>query len=381
MEGKLRTPGFILVLLAASWTHAQTATYPPSQVITGITFEFATLVEYAPGSDNWVITWADDGHQYTSWGDGGGFGGDNNDGRVSMGVARVEGDRDGYAGFNVWGGKNPENPATFAGKSYGILSVGTTLYMWRCGSGSNASAFEIQDLYRSSDHAATWTATGVDYRKSDFSGNDGFFALTFLQFGQAYTQSRDDHVYVYAPENQDNQWNVQKPGAISLIRVLKEQLEDRASYEYFAGLDGNDNPSWTSNVDERQPVFEDAANGVMRTSVSHNQGLGRYLLITQQVDRFENSNGHIGIYDAPEPWGPWTTVLFQNAWDAGLQTGSKTVYWNFSNKWLSPDGKSFVMVYTGQGADNWGTVEGTFTVQDPDSIPPSPPQNLTVAGG
>jgi hypothetical protein len=85
-------------------------------------------------------------------------------------------------------------------------------------------------------------------------------------------------------------------------------------------------------------------------------------LATQQVSRFQSSNGHIGVYDAPEPWGPWTTVLLANTWTLGLQNGSKTVFWNFSNKWLSTDGKSFVMVYTGPGSDSWGSVEGTFEV-------------------
>ncbi|HJX09710.1 MAG TPA: hypothetical protein VJ733_04340 [Candidatus Binatia bacterium] len=51
------------------------------------------------------------------------------------------------------------------------------------------------------------------------------------------------------------------------------------------------------------------------------------------------------------------------AGDAGIQAAdsqSKTVFWNFSSKWMSPDGRKFVMVYTGKGSDEWGTVEGTF---------------------
>ncbi|KKU96023.1 MAG: hypothetical protein UY28_C0039G0005, partial [Candidatus Amesbacteria bacterium GW2011_GWB1_48_13] len=71
--------------------------------------------------------------------------------------------------------------------------------------------------------------------------------------------------------------------------------------------------------------------------------------------------GYIGIYDAPEPWGPWTTVLFKNAWDSSLNglmnpDAIKTVYFNFSNKWAS--GNNFVMVYTDR--DNWASIEGHF---------------------
>lgn len=44
------------------------------------------------------------------WGDGGGFGGTNTDGRSSLGVARIVGDSSNYQGFNRYGGKNGECP-------------------------------------------------------------------------------------------------------------------------------------------------------------------------------------------------------------------------------------------------------------------------------
>ena len=105
----------------------------------------------------------------------------------------------------------------------------------------------------------------------------------------------------------------------------------------------------------------------MRTSVIYNIGLKRYILTTQHISRFGNENGHIGIYESRYPWGPWRTVLLKNAWDTGIQVKDKkykTVYWNFSPKWMSQDGKRFVMVYTGAGSDEWGTVEGTFITGD-----------------
>ncbi|MHC4580301.1 MAG: hypothetical protein ACYS14_02520, partial [Planctomycetota bacterium] len=94
-----------------------------------------------------------------------------------------------------------------------------------------------------------------------------------------------------------------------------------------------------------------------------NRGIGRYILITQQVSRKYGENGHIGIYEAPKPWGPWRTILFANPWHIGLHQvdqKKKTVYWNIASKWLSTDGKRFVLVYTGPGSDQWGTVEGVF---------------------
>ncbi|MEJ2750774.1 MAG: hypothetical protein P8183_23135, partial [Anaerolineae bacterium] len=120
------------------------APYGPSPFITAVTYNWDTHVQLAPGSDNWSLTWANDGHQYTSWGDGGGFGGTNSDGRVSLGVARVEGNWNNYTGYNVWGGKNPESlnsPQDLEGKSYGIMSVDGVLYMW-VSPGSDATNYQ-----------------------------------------------------------------------------------------------------------------------------------------------------------------------------------------------------------------------------------------------
>src|SRR5688572_15028685 len=78
----------------------------PARVITGVTFDEETHRRLAYGSDNWPLTWSDDDHQYAMWGDGGGFGGSDAKGRVSFGVARIEGDHDTYRGVNRYGGKD-----------------------------------------------------------------------------------------------------------------------------------------------------------------------------------------------------------------------------------------------------------------------------------
>lgn len=336
------------------------APYPQSPVIEEITFDMSTYKELAPGSDNWSITWSDNDHQYTTWGDGGGFGGTNKDGRVSLGVGRVEGLKNNYKGINVWGGLGSENPAQFSGKSYGIISIKGILYMWRNGTGSDGSAFDFNQLFVSNDHGANWKFANVEFKRENFLVSKGFFCPTFLQFGKDYNGARDHYIYIYAPENKDDLWEVQKPGEITLIRVPAQQMTDQSKFEFFGGIDVSGNPVWTQEIVDRKPVFKDANNGVMRTSVSYNRGLSRYILVTQQISRFRSNGGRIGIYDAPEPWGPWTTVLFADPWVIGLQTGEKTVFWNFSNKWLGENGEDFVLVYTGKGSDSWGTVEGRF---------------------
>lgn len=364
--------------------------YPASPLLSGIRFEAATRRTDPNGSDNWVITWADDGHQYTSWGDGGGFGGTNQDGRVGLGFGRVEGGVRNYQGFNVWGGKSPENPAQFVGKSYGIISVRGVLYSWVSGvvqdgsTGSGMNAYLNQRLYVSYDHAAHWNFTGVEFTQSSFSSSKGFFVPTFLNFGKDNQGARDRYVYSYAPEAKDTGvWNVQFPGEITLMRVPASQIQQRSSYEFYSGKDGHGNPVWQKDVNLRQPVFKDEDNGVMRTSVTYVPGLKRYILITQHISRMRTASledpeslargfagdGHIGIYEAPSPWGPWSTVLFANAWTNSIHLPAepKTTFWDISSKWLSSDGKDFVLVYSDSGSEpevgGLATMEGHFLLR------------------
>jgi hypothetical protein len=234
--------------------------------------------------------------------------------------------------------------------------------------------FKQTEVWRSTDHGLNWSYTGVRWT---FDDSKGFFCPTFCQFGRDY-DGGGEYVYIYAPERtqsvSSDLWNVQRPGKISLIRCKKQELEDISKYQYFAGFNKDGNPEWSDNVSGRKPVFRDDQNGVMRTSVIYNKGIGRYILITQQVSRKYDEGGHIGIYEAPKPWGQWKTVLFANPWSIGLNQvdqKKKTVYWNLSSKWLSLDGKQFVLVYTGPSSDQWGTVECTFTT-DLSQATPSP---------
>ena len=350
------------------------AAYPPSEVIAGIRFQMDTLRNKAPGnnveagdSDNWTITWADDDQQYTAYGDGVGFR-TGNATRASLGVARIEGGKDGYKAVDLF--QTGSRSRGWGGKSVGIVAIDGRLYLFRNGTGSAGGAFKQTELYQSTDRGRSWAFAGVRWTDANFTGSKGFFSPTFLQFGRDYSGARDEFVYVYAPEETDSvgpsEWNVQNPGRIALLRVPRRTLTQQDAYEYFSGFDTRGGPVWSSEINRRVPVFEDPINGVMRTSVNYNAGLKRYVLITQQVNVLRDHDYHIGIYEAPEPWGPWRTILFANAerTGPGLNTGSKTVYWNFSNKWSSPDGRHFVLVYTGPGADQWGTVEGAFIIRD-----------------
>ena len=83
-----------------------------------------------------------------------------------------------------------------------------------------------------------------------------------------------------------------------------------------------------------------------RSGISYNAGLKRYLwcqiLPVQHGQRGPRFQGGFGIYEAPEPWGPWHTVFYTENWDVGPGETS-----SFPTKWMSPDGRTCHLVFSG----------------------------------
>lgn len=338
--------------------------YPPSRALGPLVLDWSTHRRDAPGSDNWQLTWADDDHLYGAFGDGGGFGGNNSDGRASLGVARVEGDWRDYKGVNVWGGKNALAPATFPGKSWGMICVNGVLYMWVVPGSLMHEMQREARLYSSRDHGITWTPAPWAFARAD-----DLTIPTICQFGRNYSGAHGGYVYHYfiAPRDESG-YNIQKPGAIHLARAPVGRILDREAYEFIAGVT-NSKAQWTRDVAQKRPAFEDRDNGVEWVgSVCYAAGLKRYILMASHT---ASSRGNLGVYDAPAPWGPWTTVDFLSE-ASGTQFGAgnldvppNTFFWNLPTKWHSRDGREFTLVFTGAGRgkdnDSFNLVRGRFS--------------------
>ncbi len=126
-----------------------------------------------------------------------------------------------------------------------------------------------------------------------------------------------------------------------LARAPADRLRDSKSYEFFQELEESGQPAWTKDIDRRGAVFSFPGH-CFRSGISYNPGLKRYLwcqILPGESPRFE---GGFGIYDAPEPWGPWTTVYFIEQWDVGPGETS-----SIPPKWISPDGLIAYLVFSG----------------------------------
>ncbi len=327
--------------------------YPPSQVITNISWDFANILRAAQGSDLWPTTWSDDDNLYTDWGDGGGFGGDDTLGRVSFGVGKVQGTGSSWQGFNVWGGLNPisnQTPTTGKGNG-GIISINSVLYVFV----EEEGVWTRSKLWTSADHGLNWIDRGWVLEWP----NAAFGVPGLIQFGKDYNGSRDNYVYGYSERGMGF-----TPPGLGLFRVPKDQLANKASYEFFSGLDVNSNPTWSINVNQRQPVFSDPSGVNWGVNAMYNPVLGRYIMAVAHT-----STGDWGIFEAPQPWGPWSTVAYYSDW---IDSTFKFTF-VFPQKWMSPDSKTMYMIFSGTGIyDSFNVIKATLgTSSVTDTTPPN----------
>jgi hypothetical protein len=291
-----------------------------------MTWHTTSYSSAARGSDLWPTTWGPGGHIYTSWGDGNGFGHTD----AGLGFALIEGPPERFRGINLW-----TRARSQGGKSAGMLSVDGTLYAW---------INEQDGTWPNVDIALAWSAdVGKTWQFATMfpKGAGHFKAATFLNFGQDYAGARDSYVYIYGA-------NEGEGSSLYLARVPKTHIGAHAVYDFFRGLDASGTPLWTRSVQDRRPVFTDpfSSGSSALGHVVYNAGIKRYILTTAR----SRAAGNQGIYDAPEPWGPWTTVAFYERW-LGMTAGSGSQLGvNFPTKWISADGLTMWAVFSVYGA-------------------------------
>ena len=145
-----------------------------------------------------------------------------------------------------------------------------------------------------------------------------------------------------------------------LARVPKTEIMNRSAYEFFAGLDEVGRPFWESDMKSRRPVFSDA-NGIgWGIRAVYNPGLHRYLLSMFHALGDGDGDGSWGLFDAPEPWGPWTTVAYYTNWIDPVPKFGFT----FPAKWMSVDGTQMYLVFSGIGVyDSINVIKATLSVR------------------
>ena len=298
--------------------------------ISKISAEFApaeTVIRKAEGGDNWPMTWADDDNLYTAYGDGWGFEPKTKI-KLSLGLAKVTGNPESFEGVNIRSLTGERvGQGRYGPKASGILMVDGVLYMLVRNTANSQIAW-------SKDHGQTW-------EWADWTFEQSFGYPAFLNFGKNYEGARDNYVYIYSHDDDDGYMPADQ---IVLARVPKDQISNRNSYDFFVGLDTEQQPRWHKDVRLRAGVFKNPGL-CYRMSVSYNPGLQKYFLIHINFGKQTRFYGGFGMYESDEPWGPWRTVYFTREWDMGP---GETMC--MPTKWMSKDGKAAHVVFSGEDA-------------------------------
>jgi hypothetical protein len=304
---------------------------PPSPVIRTIEWApAASVVRKAKDGDNWPLTWGGDDALYTTWGDGTGFD-PKVEKKLSCGFARVTGGPEDFAGANVRSEAEQFGQGRAGLKAWGILSVDGVLWLWfghadRKGGQSR--------LAWSRDRAKSWTF--ADWVFEDFG------LMGFVNYGRDYEGARDGFVYAYSHDGPKADVPADR---FVLLRASKGDLARRAAWEYWDGA------GWTPDASRRAGVFS-RPDGCLRSAMTYHAPTKRYLWWQAlprpkgHPDRGDTRfEGGFGVYDAPEPWGPWTTAFVTPRWDLGPGE-----HGDFPSKWMGADGRTLHLVFSGDDA-------------------------------
>lgn len=302
--------------------------YPASRHFGGIRWSPPeSIVRLAPGGDNWPSTWGDDDLVYTAFGDGNGFAPFLAE-KLSLGFARVTGTPPAVSAENIRAPTGEQHGDGRSGrKASGLLMVDGVLYLLARNAGHAQLAW-------STDRGRTWNW-------SDWKFTESFGCPAFVNFGKNYAGARDDFVYVVST---DAPTAYERADRLVLARVPKKKIRERSAYEFFAGREAQGDTAWSRDIAQRAAIFENRG-ACYRSHITYHAASKRYLLTTIGRGTDTRYAGGFGVFDAPEPWGPWTTVFFTDTWDVGPGESN-----HFPAKWLDADGRGGWLLFSGDDA-------------------------------
>ncbi|MCG6190616.1 hypothetical protein [Maribellus maritimus] len=373
----------------------------------GIIFKEETVARKGLFGDNWCQTWAADGNIYTMLDDGNGWWGDSTKNTTAPSYQgsmciRIEGDEN-FADKDVtkmegW----PVNPGSSSLYAYGTISVEGVIYVWLWKSATDTwyrrpianrllySPDLGQTFYRWNDQRETEETFGETDSASFFFYKEdprfhidkdsyAFNWIAFCQNGKDNSAAKDDFVYMYAPEQH-------APDKLSMIRVHKDKIRDKESYEYFKHWEG-EKAEWTKNMKERgvnlqYPQAPEGREWMWASwlpSVVYNEGLDLYMMVSYGITD-ENKSfwdgwcNHckypacIGFWYSKTPYGPWKQFYYEEDFYVDREE-NRTYGFKLNPKWISEDGKKMVLIWSDAGDDHttnykWNQMEIEITTEE-----------------
>jgi hypothetical protein len=283
----------------------------PSAPIGSVTVADAPTAIGVSDGDLWPTCWSDDGALYAANGDGAGFGSEFSNivmnritGSPASDDLAGEGLAIGDALGQVW-----TDAEGYTRKPTGMLCLDGVLYLAVQDLAPDFNASPNATIARSDDHGTSWT---WDTSKPMF--DEGIFTTVwFADYGKD-AERRPEEGYVYA-YGLDGNWrdsftdSVADPTELFLARVPIGSVLDADTWEFYAG-EPDGAPTWTDDIVAKKPVLTDERRThdmtvLSQGGVTYLPKRDRYLYTSWTEFTFE-------FYQAPQPWGPWTTLLSED---------------------------------------------------------------------
>ena len=321
-------------------------TVPKSTLIKGFewTSERIPYPDKDVKGDTYPITWAEDGELYTSAGDP--WWGESNSG---LDIEKFSGGPTDYKitkmshmnDYLGWGGDGP--------KPSGMICVDGVLYF----SFQNMLRTRVPPFSLLSQHGSDaqivystnkghfWVPTLGTISTPMFAGHK-FGGPSFVNFGQNNANARDNYVYAVSSDQWDNGSNLR------LGRVPADSIMRREDWEWVAAITPSGEPAWSHDLNEAVPVLS-LHRWLGLPEMVYIAGIQRYLLLTWRLhtDFSPDDGTDLVIFEAPEPWGPFSLVHFEEYWEGKEYTPYCP---RVPLKWVEGDGLSGWVQFSG----GWG---------------------------
>ena len=340
-------------------------------------------------ADTWYPSWAADGNLYSPWTDGDVHG----EGSTSDGI---EVSTNAFGGFRSVPGKATtgqavlmgEDPLKLTVKSLGRAQADPNPYGGRypCGSlvhdgvwyyGTYTLSPAGTTPYGGTNYNWPWLGPLVGFRISkDFGktwietphtpanplfGESGLWgqpvkigAPHFVDFGRNMEHSPDGNAYLVAQgaELGDPKWRFENLSWITadqvyLLRVKPspETINDPKAYEFFAGRDEQGRAAWTRDFKRIKPLLE-WNNNMGCVTATYVVPLKKYIMCVTDGGN-TCARMHTYLLESDQLTGPWRLVTYMKNF------GEQAYFVNLPSKFISPDGRTAWLCYSGNFAPDW----------------------------
>ena len=344
-------------------------------------------IRHSGGSgDNWHMTWAKNGSQYTGLCDGKGWSEvEGLSGKeYNTRVLKLDGPPEDPKFSDLPGFPELESHyGTLEFSRYygfGILALDDAIYHYLSTPNHQflepGATFAGVKLVYSPDNGQTWCnqdkgplvweewddrnhSNMLFFKESDYA----FSLISVLQMGQNYEYNRDGYVYLYSPGGSTEG----KMNQLALCRVPKDKILERQSYEFFVSRLPDGGAKWSADIAEFGSVHTFPSGWVntivhpysWHPCVVYNPGLGLYMMANWGMGAGDDGEwfvrpAYLGFWTSETPWGPWTLIHEEEAWLNKGNPATRGYQPQISPKWIAPDGKSFWLVWT-----DWELIDDT----------------------